>query len=245
MATGLDSIELRQREGLPHEIARKLIAYLLSGDIKPGTRMPSERALAAALGVGRSSVREALKSLGLLGLVEVRQGDGTYLRRPDSDLLPQVIEWGLLLNERRTLDLVDARQHLEIINARLAAERRGPADIKTLNATLRLMSKRTNPDTFVEADIAFHLAIAEAAKNAVMLDIARSIQSLLKVWIKRSVTEAGETRGSHAEHVPILEAIVAGDADAAGQAMSDHMSRAADRLRRSVEGDVTQRAASE
>jgi GntR family transcriptional regulator, transcriptional repressor for pyruvate dehydrogenase complex len=243
MATGLDSIELTQREGLPHEIARKLIAYLLSGDIKPGTRMPSERALAAALGVGRSSVREALKSLGLLGLVEVRQGDGTYLRRPDSDLLPQVIEWGLLLNERRTLDLVDARQHLEIINARLAAQRRTPADIKALNTALRLMSKRSNPDAFVEADIAFHLAVAEAAQNAVMLDIVKSIQSLLKVWIKRAVTEAGETRGSHEEHVPVLEAIVAGDADAAGAAMAEHMSRAAERLRRSVDADMSRGAA--
>lgn len=242
MATGLDSIELTQREGLPHEIARKLIAYLLSGDIKPGTRMPSERALAAALGVGRSSVREALKSLGLLGLVEVRQGDGTYLRRPDSDLLPQVIEWGLLLNERRTLDLVDARQHLEIINAQLAAQRRTPADIKALNTALRLMSRRSSPDAFVEADIAFHLAVAEAAQNAVMLDIVKSIQSLLKVWIRRAVTEAGETRGSHDEHVPVLEAIIAGDAEAAGAAMSQHMSRAAERLRRSVDADMSRSA---
>jgi len=242
MATGLDSIELNQREALPQEIARKLIAYLVSGDIKPGARMPSERALAAALGVGRSSVREALKSLGLLGLVEVRQGDGTYLRSGGSDLLPQVIEWGLLLNERRTMDLVDARQQLEVINARLAAQRRTPEDIKALTTSLRLMGKRTNPDAFVEADIAFHVAVAEAAHNAVMLDIVRSIQSLLRVWIKRSVTEAGETKGSHAEHTPILEAIVAGDADAAAAAMEEHMSRAAERLRKSIAADLSRQA---
>lgn len=91
----LPQIDLSHREGLPQEIARKLIDYILSGEVAPGTRMPSERQLASDLGVGRSAVREALKSLGLLGLVEVRQGDGTYLRKPDSDLLPRVIEWGL------------------------------------------------------------------------------------------------------------------------------------------------------
>ena len=84
-------------EPLPAQVARLLLDYLLAGNVRPGTRLPSERRLAEELGVGRSVVREALKSLGLLGLVEVRQGDGTYLRRIESDLLPRVIEWGLLL----------------------------------------------------------------------------------------------------------------------------------------------------
>ena len=78
------------------EIARRLLDYFLSGEVEPGERIPSERRLAESLGVGRSLVREALKSLHLLGLLEVRQGDGTYLKRTDSELLPQVIEWGLL-----------------------------------------------------------------------------------------------------------------------------------------------------
>jgi GntR family transcriptional repressor for pyruvate dehydrogenase complex len=242
MATDLGSIELSRREGLPHEIARKLIDYLLSGDIKPGARMPSERALAAALGVGRSAVREALKSLGLLGLIEVRQGDGTYLRKPDSDLLPQVIEWGLLLGERRTLDLVDARQQLEIMVAGLAAERRDAADLRQLTLALKAMSRRGNAAAFIEADISFHLAVAEAAHNAVLLDVLNSVRSLLRVWIRRSIAQAGETRGSHLEHVPILDAIVAGDTTAATAAMSTHMAAAALRLRRSIDAETTNRA---
>ena len=73
------------------EITRRLLEFLLSGDIEPGSKIASERQLAEALQVGRGSVREAIKSLSLLGLLDVRQGDGTYLSRGGSDLLPQVI----------------------------------------------------------------------------------------------------------------------------------------------------------
>ena len=101
MTAGLPRIDLSSRETLTMEVARRLLDYFLSGEVEPGGRIPSERRLAESLGVGRSLVREALKSLHLLGLLEVRQGDGTYLKRTDSELLPQVIEWGLLLGEKR------------------------------------------------------------------------------------------------------------------------------------------------
>lgn len=228
-------IDLTQREALSQEIARKLIDYLLSGEITPGTRMPSERQLASELGVGRSAVREALKSLGLLGLIEVRPGDGTYLRRPDAELLPRVIEWGLLLGEQRTLDLVEARQHLEVVVARLAAEHRDDDDLKQLKKALDRMNKPAkNTEAFVEADVEFHLAMAQAGKNGVLLDVLRSIRSLLRVWILRAIVEAGETDSSYKEHLPIYEAIRDQRADAAADAMTIHMDAAADRLRRSI-----------
>ncbi|MGH9379412.1 MAG: FadR/GntR family transcriptional regulator [Thermoanaerobaculia bacterium] len=231
------------REGLSQEIARKLIDYILSGEVAPGARMPSERALASALGVGRSAVREALKSLGLLGLVEVRQGDGTYLRKPDSELLPRVIEWGLLLGEPRTLDLVDARQHLEVTVARLAAERRDDEDLGRMKAAVSVMRK-SDSDAFVEGDIAFHMAVAMAAKNGVLYDVLNSIRSLLRVWIRRAIAEAGETATSYTEHVPIFEAIRDGRAEDAAAAMSAHMHEAAERLRRSIARDSADRQGS-
>lgn len=230
----LPQIDLSRREGLPQVIARKLIDYILSGEVAPGTRMPSERQLASDLGVGRSAVREALKSLGLLGLVEVRQGDGTYLRKPDSDLLPRVIEWGLLLGERRTLDLVDARQHLEVTVTRLAAQRRDADDLQRMKDAMAAMRKQSDPGAFVDGDVAFHMAVAKAAKNAVLYDVLNSIRSLLKVWIRRAIAEAGETGTSYKEHVPVFEAIRDGRPEDAALAMSLHMEEAADRLRRSI-----------
>lgn len=240
MTTGLEKIDLSGREALPQEIARKLLDYVFATDMAPGSRMPSERQLAQTLGVGRSSVREALKSLGLLGLVEVRQGDGTYLRRPDSELLPKVIEWGLLLGERRTLDLVDARQHLEVVLARLAAERRTPAQVQAMEKLLMRMAKAGKVGTFVEADVAFHMSVAEAAGNTVLLGVLNGVQSLLRVWVRRVIAEAGETRSSYEEHVPVFIAIEAGDPDRAAAAMNAHMDAASARLRFTLAGHSEQ-----
>ena len=219
-------------EQLPAQVARLLLDYLLAGNVSPGARLPSERKLAEELGVGRSVVREALKSLGLLGLIEVRQGDGTYVRQLESELLPKVIEWGLLLGERRTLDLVEARQHLEVITAQLAAARRDEADIAALTAALEGMrGAEGDVEAFVSHDVAFHLRIAEAAGNSVLSTVLSNVQSLLRVWITRVIDDAGESSPSYLEHVPVYEAIANRDPAAAGAAMQGHLDAAARRLR--------------
>ncbi len=213
------------------EIARRLVDYLLSGQVAPGERIPSERQLAQDLGVGRSAVREAIKSLALLGLVEVRQGDGTYLWRIDTGLPIQKIEWGLLLGVKRTHDLVEARRHLELVVAGLAAERRDEAAVLILRELFAEMeAAASDPDRFVNADVAFHLRIAEATGNEVLFRMMSSISELLRDWIARVMRVEANFRPSLAEHQAVLAAIVAGDADAARSAMLAHMDGAASRL---------------
>jgi GntR family transcriptional repressor for pyruvate dehydrogenase complex len=223
-----------RREPLATEIARRLVEFILSGQVEPGTRMPSERALAEAFGVGRSAMREALKALSLIGLVEVRQGDGTYLRKTNSALLPELIEWGLLLGEQRTMDLVEARQEIEVVIAGLAAKRRTEADLADLRAILEQMEQAPTIPDFVEADVQFHVCLAEAAGNSALRDIHSSVQALLRTWIGRVVEASGDTRPSYEEHVPLLRAVEAGDAAAAQAAMAAHMSSAANRLRNTL-----------
>ena len=111
----------RAREPVSNEVAQVLLRHLVSGEYEPGQRLPPERALADSLNVGRSLIREALKALTLLGLIEVRPGDGTYLRRRPSDLLPASFEWGLLLGENQLEDVIEARRELEIVLAGFAA----------------------------------------------------------------------------------------------------------------------------
>lgn len=235
MTLDLTPIPRVRPEGLPQEVAKLLLDSLLSGGFAPGARLPSERQLAQQLGVARSVVREALKSLGLLGLIEVRQGDGTYVRRPDSDLLPRVIEWGLLLGERRTADLVEMRQHLEIAVAGMAASRRDAQDVAALRAALASMrDAEGNPAAFVAADVAFHGLVARAARNQAMHDVLRGIQSLLEVWIRRVIVDSGAGGPSYEEHVAVFEALAAGDPDAAVTAMRAHMTGAAERLRHAL-----------
>jgi GntR family transcriptional repressor for pyruvate dehydrogenase complex len=218
-------------EPLPAQVAKRLLDYLLEGNVRPGTKLPSERNLSEQLGVGRSVVREALKSLALLGLIEVRQGDGTYVRQLESELLPKAIEWGLLLGERLTLDLVEARQHLEVVTAQLAAARRDENDLAALRAALDGMREAADIEEFVGYDIAFHLGVAEAAGNSVLSGMLRNVQSLLRVWITRVISNAGETGSSYVEHVPVYEAIDSQNPLAAGAAMQAHLTSATRRLR--------------
>ncbi len=230
------SLRIAPREAPVAEITRKLLDFLLSGEVTPGTKIPSERQLAEALAVGRSSVREAIKSLNLLGLLDVRQGDGTYLSRSGSDLLPRVIEWGLLLGESHVRDLLEARGELEIVVAGLAAERGDEQHVEAVGRQLEAMrTAGSDVPSYVEADVAFHLAIAQASGNEVLQNLLTSLRSLLGVWARRVLEHAHETATSLAMHEPIYEAIRAHDAQAARAAMAAHMERANRRLGETVE----------
>jgi GntR family transcriptional repressor for pyruvate dehydrogenase complex len=231
-----------EQKPLVTEITQTLLDYLLSGALKPGDRLPPERRLSEALGMGRSTVREALKALTVVGLIDVRQGDGTYLKKADSTLLPRVIEWGLLLGEKKTMDLVETRQRLEIIIAELAAERRDEQGLVELRQTLNEMHRTTTDyQAFAEADIAFHFQLAKMTRNTVLQDILSSIRALLRAWIVRTIEPDG-SRGSSPrelavrEHTPIFEAVERGDPQAAATAMRSHMEAAAGRLQKTIAG---------
>jgi len=232
LASGL---RLAPREPPLAEITRKLLEYLLSGEVQPGTKIPGERHLAEALGVGRSAVREAIKSLSLLGLLDVRQGDGTYLSRSGSDLLPRVIEWGLLLKVPTIMDLLEARAEIEVVAAGLAASRADEQAVAALRERLEAMRVAgSDVDAYVEADIAFHLEVARASGNEVFANLVASLRSLLRVWVARVLHHAGETDTSLAMHEPIVKAIAAGNAERAQKAMRAHMDRADRRLREAL-----------
>ena len=228
---------MQPREPVSAEIARKLLDYLLSGVLLPGDRLPSERELSRTFGVGRSAVRDALKPLTLLGIIDVRQGDGTYLRTTESEILPKAIEWGLLLGERRALDLVEARRHIEVALATLAAERRDEQDLRDMRVLLRQMELAASDDEFIEADMKFHLRLAEAARNSVLAGILTNIRSLIRVWISRVTRAADSVAPSYQEHVPIMEALEAKDPAAAAAAMAAHLDSAGAKLARTLEAE--------
>jgi GntR family transcriptional regulator, transcriptional repressor for pyruvate dehydrogenase complex len=223
--------KFERRESPSTEVARKILDFLLASDYKPGAKLPSERQLAASLAIGRSSVRDALRPLVWLGIIEVRQGDGTYLRSLSSETLPKVVEWGLLLGDERVLDLVEARHSIETATVRLAAERRTEAEIADLDAAVRrLEAAIVDEADWVDADINFHVTIASIARNSVLHGILTNIQSLLRYWIEeasRSDMALGRALEIHAE---IAEAIAAGDGDRAVSAMSEHLVIATERL---------------
>ncbi|GAB2804628.1 FadR/GntR family transcriptional regulator [Streptomyces daliensis] len=201
------------------EVSRRLIDYLMSGEVQPGDRTPSERRLTEMLGVNRPTVREAIKSLGFLGLLEIRQSSGTYFRGTDSDALYRLFERGLVLGERGARDMVRARAELEVVVAGLAARARDEAGVELLRD--RLTRMRECPDEeFPEADTAFHAALGELAANTVLRDMLKGMRAMIqRGWVEHTGT-VRPREVAYGEHVPIYEAVAQGDAEAARAAMA-------------------------
>lgn len=213
------------------EVASRMLTLFTSGEYERDSRLPSERQLAASLGVGRSAVREALAALELLGVVTVRPGSGTYLRGGMSELLPQTLRWGMLIGERHTLELIEVRAGLEIFAARLAATRLDDGALARMDEAVRRMRASVDQlDAFVEADLAFHYELAAATGNATLVELLQIVRSLLRVWVDRAVADAEHAATATDEHERVLDAIRTGDPDRAASAMSAHMGTASARL---------------
>lgn len=224
------------RESVVSAVAKRLLEHLSSGEVAIGERLPPERDLAQILGVGRSATREALAVLDLLGIVTIRPGSGTFLRSMTSDLLPYTMNWGLMLGAPDVLDLVELRQHLEIVSATLAATRADDAARARLEQTIeRMHAMQTDPKGFIDADVAFHLELAESTGNAALRDLLAGARSLLQEWVRRAIENDSEMGPTTAEHQAVLDAVLASDPRAAAAAMTAHMDSASARLRRSIE----------
>lgn len=213
------------------EVAERLLAHFTSGDIAAGTRLPSERQLAASLGVGRSAVREALAALEILGIVVIRPGSGTYLRDGMSELLPRTLSWGLMLGEPKTLELIEFRGGLEIQATQLAATRITDESLDRLQEALDAMAASIHDlPSFVEADASFHREIALSSGNQVLYEVLQSVRSLLRIWVDRALTDEGHAQHALAEHRQVYEALKSRDILSATSAMTNHMETAGRRL---------------
>jgi GntR family transcriptional repressor for pyruvate dehydrogenase complex len=220
-------------------VARQVLALLASSGLREGDRIPSERVLAAELHVKRSVLREALRSLMLLGLLESRPGSGTFVSGADSEWVSKAIEWGLLLGVRNTVDLVEARSQLEIIVARLAAERRTAEDIEELGEVIEAIARAGDDRSgLTSLDLAFHLGLARASHSHVLSHLLESVSTLLEVWISRVLasTPAAELHGDmYLEHKQILDAVAAADPAKAEGLMREAMRKGQRNLAQSLQ----------
>lgn len=212
-------------------VARQLVQLLTDGELAPGSRLPAERHLAERLGVGRSAVREALAALEILGIVQVRPGSGTYLRGGTSDLLPTTLSWGIMLAADRTQELLEIRSSLERSAAGLAAERATDEELDRLEEYLERQAAHVDdPETFIDADVRFHVQVARAAGNEVLADLLQSLRSLLRVWVDRGVRTREGAQAAYDEHRRVLDAMRTRDCAATEAAMSAHMATASARI---------------
>jgi GntR family transcriptional repressor for pyruvate dehydrogenase complex len=224
------------RGTLPQEIVSAIAALIMKRVWKPGDCIPPEKELAARFAVGRSTIREAIKSFVILGVIEARPGDGSYIRDAKSDLLSGAFQWGSLLTEQNLGDLVDMRVLLEVECAGRAAAVGDPAVAANLLRIVERMSDEHNrPEPFMKLDNEFHVAIAAASRNPLYLSLSRTIQSLVAVWYEHTFQTERTKAATIREHLAITKAIEAQDESAARQAMCQHLLRAAEQLCKVVE----------
>jgi DNA-binding FadR family transcriptional regulator len=212
------------REALPDQIAARVISLIGERHLKPGDRLPPERELAQAMGVSRSSLREALRALSLLGVTEMRHGDGTYLTALDPDALMRPFGLVLALSDGQMQELFEARRVIEPGLAALAAAR---ADDETVEA-LRLCVGESaatvdDEEAFMQADLELHSLIARAASNSILWHVIGSISGMGIASRRRTNPLPGLREQSAEDHREIVAAIEARDPGAAAAAMLRHL----------------------
>ena len=230
--------EAIRKSTAPEMVARQILDKITGGQLKPGQRLPSQRELAQALSVGRSSVREAINALVVMGYLRVKHGQGTFvcLNLPDSD--DAVKKLGSALETGSLLDLMEVRRLLECKSAALAAERADQQQIERLEAILEAMGKATGDyQGFLEADLAFHSALAEASGNSIICEMMKLITK--KVSRQHARLRTGRLspeyrRLSIETAAEVVAAIAAGDSRQARLEMEKHLSLIDDQLKEIV-----------
>jgi GntR family transcriptional repressor for pyruvate dehydrogenase complex len=195
------------------------------GRLKPGDRMPSIEALAEEFSVGRTSVREALRALELVGIVEIRHGGGTFIRQDVSGFFLKPLSWSALLDRSRIAGLAEARRCMESELAAMAAQRATPEAVAEIERQLlRMEAVCHQPDEYVRIDPQFHVSVWRAAGNEVMLNMLTSILDLLRRVIAAAVSNAPVSiEAGLLAHRQIYEAIAGRDPEGARFSMRRHL----------------------
>ena len=220
------------------EIVRQVKSMIAEGRLKSGDQLPPERDLAEKFVVSRTSVREALRALESLGLVEIRPGEGTFVREVSVESLIEPLAL-VMLSQREALgELFEARQLIEPALAALAARRATPEDVHEMEKILEAQAKEVAAGrTGLEQDAQFHAAIGAAAHNRAITRIAHAVMDLLRQSREESLNRPGRPDRSHNDHRRLLAAIRSRDEAAAHQAMVDHL-RAVEALVRGTEDNA-------
>jgi GntR family transcriptional regulator, transcriptional repressor for pyruvate dehydrogenase complex len=203
----------------------QLISRVVKGNWKPGDRIPPERDLCQQLGIARTSLREALKAMELIGLLDSRVGDGTFVC-PRSEFLSRPLLWAFTGSDHSELqDIMEARTIIEENLAGLAAERGSSEAIAEIGKAVQMMRDSiARGDSILEADVAFHVAISSAAQNDVLHNAAQLLRNLLRQWIYFNLALPGVSAIALKHHHTVYRAILQRKPAMARRAMRMHLS---------------------
>ena len=224
--TSIAALRPLERSRLYEDLGERLGQFVRESNMAPGDRFPPERELAHQLRVSRTSIRQAMVVLQAQGFVDVRHGEGIFLRRIRGfgESLPKLLE-----RRRRLPEVLEAREALEVKLAELAASRRTKDDLAAMQAALRIMEKEIRTKGLgTDGDAAFHHAVAAAARNQVLLHLIDAMADAIHETRVESLSEPGRPPRSLEAHRRILHAIESGTPSKAALEMRKHLRQVAD-----------------
>ncbi len=212
------------RSTLPEEIAARLLDLIRAEQLRPGDKLPAERDLASMMHVSRPVLREALRALAIMKVVEIRQGAGTYITALEPQQLVSHLDFVLSKDPVALAQVIETRRVVEVGNVRLAAVRIDDAGLARLDGLLDELKQTVgDPDRFSTLDIVFHDTVCEAAGNFLLAQFMRIIDTLGKVSRERTGASRTTRERALADHVAIVAALRAHDPGAAALAMEGHL----------------------
>lgn len=218
------------RETLAEQVTERLMEYIAAQQLKAGDLLPSETSLGNSFGVSRPVVREALKNLEGKGILEIVNGKGAIIRPIDSVPLRLFFQRAMQMEQRSILELMEVRRGLEVQAAELAARRRTERDLQAMRRIVHLMRENLdNLDAFTHLDVEFHLQVASASHNAILVYLVESIRDALRNTISAGLKSRGpalQVETIQRTHEALLETLEKGDPQAAMQAMLVHFDEA-------------------
>jgi len=213
-----------QKISIAEEIAKQIMELISNGSLRPGQRLPSERELVEHFQASRPSVREALRGLAIVGVLNARVGDGTSVAVNPGLFMRKVMELGMVTEKPDIDNLLEVRIALEVMSAARAARNATEADLKELRELVAKMKAcGANEAQFARLDAEFHVVIAKASGNSLILEFVSMIRSQLIRALIKALRSPNAILHSNREHATLLSAIESHDADASRAAMLAHL----------------------
>jgi GntR family transcriptional repressor for pyruvate dehydrogenase complex len=213
-----------QKVSIAEEIAKQIMELISSGSLRPGQRLPSERELVEHFQASRPSIREALRGLSIVGVLNARVGHGTSVAVNPGIFMRKVMELGMVTEKPDINNLLEVRIALEVMSAARAARNASEANLNELrDLVTKMKACGTNETQFARIDAEFHVVIAKASGNSLILDLVSMIRSQMIRALTKALHSPNAILHSNKEHATLLNAIESHDADASRAAMLAHL----------------------
>ncbi|MFJ8248220.1 FadR/GntR family transcriptional regulator [Peribacillus asahii] len=211
-------------------IVDQINEYFLNGKLKPGDKLPTERDLASRFNVSRTSVREALRKLEIKGIIEIKQGSGSFIKTSENFAVEEISSTIMNAEKKLIYEMLELRRMLEVECASLASQRATSEDLHRIREALEMMDYAKNDvDLGLQADLNFHISIVYASHNSIFLQLIKTLsghmQDTIRATRRQRLANQERNQDTINEHKEIYLAIATGDADQAAQLMEKHITQ--------------------